>query len=790
MFEKLLQKYFSPNTGRLICRVQEASRDALALFLCFIVIQIAFKTYAVAQGADSYANSYLKIMSSVSKDSITYDRFRNCVKKKVFKDLGITCLLVEDSKGYEHLIGFYFKKEISDQNFNSLSQLFSENSAAFKEANDWFYNGTLTREDFKNFESETPFPSDYRLAKEIAFPVDTKNDYKVNYIFEENEALLYFIKNDVGAYPDAEWGNKTQNKFVEWKNAQDNDAVDIIEASDLIKVSPDFFNEELFYPTAQALPNQVSDAERFSQENKGQAELTNNSANYQAVEETTQPSSEETNDVNVADQEVPPADEPENTYSSLSEEKYKNEIEKLKVFLDEKQVQLDKSENEVSRLSDILNNPLDQQVTFTGVIDGETKKIVREHLSLDNCSLLFDTSKSLDENLKKINIGFCIEYDDGDFEFDRGRNIELRGSLISGLKAEIPLRQSFSKQILEVRVFADDESLDTTSCLIKLHIDQPDNSSAELTAFGEENGLFLVQSESMNEALTWRGAKVSVYADPAEDGCIVNYVDPIEISQKGSKTLAEKGTPVAAIDRDGVLEVRNFGLLPNSQELIVTLHRKVGEISGANDYDTDYAFSTSFIDKETVDLQKIWFNGFVDALTDRNFTLVDEVSVLDHRGSKYETIYKKKINDGASIDKKEILEKIGTYPVSGASLDLKRIFRQLKGNTKIISFGVNGTKEQSVCNYEKSWMDLEKGKTSVLKIDILANQIGNSFSNNYKDQANRIVPPEKLLVFKCNSRGQSGNITSYFVIPSVTDKIEIVSEILREQVLNDWLSEQ
>ena len=87
-------------------------------------------------------------------------------------------------------------------------------------------------------------------------------------------------------------------------------------------------------------------------------------------------------------------------------------------------------------------------------------------------------------------------------------------------------------------------------------------------------------------------------------------------------------------------------------------------------------------------------------------------------------------------------------------------------------------------------MDLEKGKTSVLKIDILANQIGNSFSNNYKDQANRIVPPEKLLVFKCNSRGQSGNITSYFVIPSVTDKIEIVSEILREQVLNDWLSEQ
>ena len=80
-------------------------------------------------------------MSSVSKDSITYDRFRNCVKKKVFKDLGITCLLVEDSKGYEHLIGFYFKKEISDQNFNSLSQLFSENSAAFKEANDWFLNG-------------------------------------------------------------------------------------------------------------------------------------------------------------------------------------------------------------------------------------------------------------------------------------------------------------------------------------------------------------------------------------------------------------------------------------------------------------------------------------------------------------------------------------------------------------------------------------------------------------------------------------------------------------------------
>ena len=110
MFEKLLQKYFSPNIGRLIRRVLEASRDALALFLCFIVIQIALKTYAVAQGSVSYASTYFTIMSSDSRDSITYTRFRDCVEKKVFKDLGITCLLVEDSKGHEHLIGFYFNK--------------------------------------------------------------------------------------------------------------------------------------------------------------------------------------------------------------------------------------------------------------------------------------------------------------------------------------------------------------------------------------------------------------------------------------------------------------------------------------------------------------------------------------------------------------------------------------------------------------------------------------------------------------------------------------------------------
>lgn len=789
MFEKLLQKYFSPNIGRLIRRVLEASRDALALFLCFIVIQMAFKTYAVAQGADSYANTYFTIMSSDSKDSITHNRFRDCVEKKVFKDLGITCLLVEDSKGHEHLIGFYFKKEKSDQYLNSLSMLLSENSAAFKAVNIWFYNGTLTREALKSLDSKTPFPSDYRLAKKIAFPVDTKNGYKVNYIFEENEALLYFMQNAVGTKPDADWGRETKQKFVDWKNEQGSDAVTLIEASDLIEVSPGFFNEELFALTAQAPPNAVNDSERFSQDNEGQAELTFDSANNQEVEETTESSSDENIDLNVAAQEEPYADEPENTYSSLVEETYENEIENLKVFLDEKQLQLERSENEASRLNDVLNNPLDQQFTFTGVLNGETKEIFRKHLSFDNCSLLFDTSKSLNENFKKINVGFCLEYDDGDFEFDSGRSIELSGSLMGGLKVEIPLRQSFSKQIIEVRVFADDENLDTMSCSIKLFIVQPDNSSAELTAFGEENGLFLVQSKSIDEALTWRGAKVSVYADPAEDGCVVNYVDPIEILQKGPKLPTEKDLPFAVINRDGVLELRNFGLLPNSKKLIVTLHRKVGEISSENDYDTDYAFSTSLIKKESANLQKIWFNGFVNALPDQNFTLVDEVSVLDHRGNKYETIYKKKINDGASIDKKEILEKIGTYPVSGSSLDLKRIFRRLKGNTKIISFGVNGTKEQSVCNYEKSWMDLENGKTSVLKIDILAVPIGNSFLTSYKDQANAIAPPEKLSIFKCNSRGQSGNITSYFVIPSVTDKIEIVSEVLREQVLNDWLSE-
>jgi len=676
-------------------------------------------------------------------------------------------------------LGLLFNETEEPDNFN----LYKNNLA----------NGTLDVGTFQEIVKIERFSEGFRLLNKVNLPIDLEktSNPEVNEIFKKNKAFIYLLQDAIGVENvDGVWGDKSEIAFITWKNENSSDAPTVIEASDFLEIAPQLLNQELFDLTAQAPPNAVSDPERFSQDNEGQAELTFDSANNQEVEETTESSSDENIDLNVAVQEEPYADEPESTYSSPVEEKYENEIEKLKVFLDEKQLQLERSENEASRLNDVLNNPLDQQFTFTGVLNGETKEIFRKHLSFDNCSLLFDTSKSLNENFKKINVGFCLEYDDGDFEFDSGRSIELSGSLMGGLKVEIPLRQSFSKQILEVRVFADDENLDTMSCSIKLFIVQPDNSGAELTAFGEENGLFLVQSKSIDEALTWRGAKVSVYADPAEDGCVVNYVDPIEILQKGPKLPTEKDLPFAVINRDGVLELRNFGLLPNSKKLIVTLHRKVGEISSENDYDTDYAFSTSLIKKESADLQKIWFNGFVNALPDQNFTLVDEVSVLDHRGNKYETIYKKKINDGASIDKKEILEKIGTYPVSGSSLDLKRIFRRLKGNTKIISFGVNGTKEQSVCNYEKSWMDLENGKTSVLKIDILAVPIGNSFLTSYKDQANAIAPPEKLSIFKCNSRGQSGNITSYFVIPSVTDKIEIVSEVLREQVLNDWLSEQ